>query len=99
MPTLIDTPPMSALLTAEEFCRIPNPKDGSILELHDGKMIVMPPPKEAGVRIVWLVDGETRTVTVYAGDLHRVEHDEAATLTAADILPGFSMPIQQIFAV
>jgi len=46
MPTLIDTPPMTALLTAEEFCRIPNPVDGSVLELHDGKMIVMPPPKK-----------------------------------------------------
>jgi len=54
---------------------------------------------EAGVRIVWVIDGETRTVTVYAGDLHGVEHDEADTLTAADILPGFSLPIEQIFAV
>lgn len=33
------------LLTAEEFSRLPNPKDGSLQELIRGVIVTMPPPK------------------------------------------------------
>lgn len=52
----------------------------------------------AGCLIVWVVDPETRTVTV-----HR-SREEIATLTAgdsltgSDVLPEFSMPVAEVFA-
>jgi Uma2 family endonuclease len=53
----------------------------------------------AGTRLVWEVDLETRTVTVYP-----VPHDptvfrEDQTLDGGAVLPGFSLPLRQLFAV
>jgi Uma2 family endonuclease len=53
---------------------------------------------QAGSSIVWVVESETRTVTV-----HR-SRNEIAVLTASDmllggdVLPEFSMPVGLIFA-
>ncbi|QEL15529.1 Uma2 family endonuclease [Limnoglobus roseus] len=51
-----------------------------------------------GVRIVWLVDPDPQTVTVYAGTLRGVEFDSTDTLDAADVLPGFTCQIADFFA-
>jgi Uma2 family endonuclease len=51
----------------------------------------------AGVRLVWYVDPEARTVAVYtATDQCRVlaEHD---TLDGGAVLPGFALPLRQWF--
>jgi Uma2 family endonuclease len=50
-----------------------------------------------GVRVVWVVDPETRTVTIYRqpGEGRVVWED--STLTADDVLPGFSCPVAQFF--
>ena len=52
----------------------------------------------AGVRLVWLVDPEARTVEVYT-DPHRptVWH-EADTLEGGGVLPGFALPLRELFA-
>jgi Uma2 family endonuclease len=50
------------------------------------------------VRLVWLLDPETRTVTVYHGSLRGTELDEADTLTGGDVLPGFSCQVADLFA-
>jgi Uma2 family endonuclease len=52
---------------------------------------------EKGVRLVWVVDPPTRTVTIYAPDGNaRVLHD-TDTLDGGDVLPGFSLPVIDIF--
>jgi Uma2 family endonuclease len=51
-----------------------------------------------GVRMVWIVDPEDRTVTVYrTPDEGRVLH-ESATLFGEDVLPGFSCRVAELFA-
>jgi Uma2 family endonuclease len=178
-----------ALVTIAEFERMPDPPDGSKLELVRGEIVVMPPPKgkhgiicqriarflgnhvepaklgwvtsndsgvilERGpdtlvgpdvafwsitrqpaapegyfeippdlavevlspddrrkavrnqiksyltnsVRLVWLVDPETRTVIVCAkGTPRGVEYDEADTLDGGDVLPGFTCKVADVF--
>ncbi|HEV3438021.1 MAG TPA: Uma2 family endonuclease [Gemmata sp.] len=51
----------------------------------------------SGVQLVWLVDPEERTVTVYRqpGD-GRVLWDDA-TITGEDVLPGFTCPLAEFF--
>ena len=52
----------------------------------------------AGVRLVWLVDPATRSVKVYTNvDQATVLQDEQ-TLQGGDILPGFSLPLRELFA-
>ena len=50
-----------------------------------------------GVAIVWLVDPEERTVTVYRSlsDARSFATDE--TITAEPVLPGFSCPVARFF--
>jgi len=52
---------------------------------------------EAGCRIVWLVDPETRTVAVYRGRAKAVVLRESDTLSGGDVLPGFSLAVSEIF--
>lgn len=53
---------------------------------------------ERGVRMVWIVDPEDRTVTVYRSlDEARLLH-ESATLTGEDVLPGFACRVAELFA-
>ncbi|HEY1189570.1 MAG TPA: Uma2 family endonuclease [Gemmata sp.] len=176
-------------LTAEEFAKLPDPADGSRLELVRGEVVAMPPPKgkhgivcseiawvlknfvkpnklgwvttnDTGVilekepdtvrgpdvafwsterqpqppegyflippdlavevqspddrrkdlrakikeyifysvPLIWLVDPETRTVTVYAGSMRGTELDETDTLDGGDVLPGFSCKVSDFFA-
>ena len=51
----------------------------------------------AGVRLVWLVNPETRTVTVYAGSMRGLELDDAETLDGGDVLPGFACRVAEFF--
>lgn len=53
----------------------------------------------AGVPLVWLVDPEARTVTVYRGSMRGTEYDEADTLEGGEVLPGLTLPITDLFAV
>jgi Uma2 family endonuclease len=51
-----------------------------------------------GVKQVWLVNPATRTVRVYSADDHDgVELDESATLTADPVIPGWLMPVKDLF--
>jgi Uma2 family endonuclease len=52
----------------------------------------------AGTRLVWFVDPDPRTVTAYtAPDRSTVLH-ETDTLDGGAVLPGFSLPLRQLFA-
>jgi Uma2 family endonuclease len=53
---------------------------------------------EAGVRLVWLIDPEARTVTVYTSPEESTELDATQTLDGGVVLPGFILPLRDLFA-
>ncbi len=52
---------------------------------------------DSGVRLVWVVHPEERTVTVYTKPGDGTVLWEDATLTGGDVLPGFSCPVAEFF--
>jgi Uma2 family endonuclease len=51
-----------------------------------------------GVKRVWVVDPDNRTVTVYTSpDQGRILHESAA-LSGEDVMPGFSCQVAEIFS-
>jgi Uma2 family endonuclease len=52
----------------------------------------------AGVRLVWLVDPDTRTVAVYSAPEELTILGQSETLTGGSVLPGFKLPLAQLFA-
>lgn len=53
---------------------------------------------EAGVLVVWLLDPATRTVRVHRAPTEATELRESNTLTGGDVLPGFNVPVADLFA-
>jgi Uma2 family endonuclease len=53
----------------------------------------------AGVPLVWWVDPEARTVTVHQPGHEPRVLDASQTLDGGDVLPGFSLPVERIFAI
>jgi Uma2 family endonuclease len=52
----------------------------------------------AGVRLVWLVDPAARTVEVYTDPHQSTVWHEADTLEGDAVLPGFALPLRELFA-
>lgn len=52
---------------------------------------------DAGARLVWLVDDEARTVMVHRPDGSANLLKEAETLSGEDVLPGFSLSLEELF--
>ncbi len=50
-----------------------------------------------GVRMIWIVDPEDRSVTVYRSEHQYAILDEKATLSGEDVLPGFTCPVAELF--
>jgi Uma2 family endonuclease len=50
-----------------------------------------------GVRLVWEVDPEARTVTAHYPDRPYATFGEDDMLDGGDVLPGFSCPVRDIF--
>jgi Uma2 family endonuclease len=53
---------------------------------------------DAGVRLVWFVDPRKRSVKVFTGKKSSKELRESETLTGGRVLPGFSVPLAELFA-
>jgi len=51
----------------------------------------------AGTKMIWIIQPRTRTITVHRSlkDVYTLTEDDA--LDGADVLPGFSVPVQDIF--
>jgi Uma2 family endonuclease len=52
----------------------------------------------AGTRLVWYVDPRDRTATVYTSPEKGEVLDENGTLTGGEVLPGFELPLRELFA-
>jgi Uma2 family endonuclease len=53
---------------------------------------------QAGCLLVWVVDPETRTVSVYQSHGEITLLNETDTLTGGDVLPGFAVKVAEVFA-
>jgi len=51
----------------------------------------------AGVRVVWEVDPEARTVSVYTAVEGPTVHTQADTLDGGNVLPGFTLALSDLF--
>lgn len=51
----------------------------------------------AGVTVVWEIDPRQRTVTVYTAPAQGVTLTASDTLDAAPVLPGFTLPLAELF--
>jgi Uma2 family endonuclease len=52
----------------------------------------------AGVRLVWEIDPEARTLAVYTAPDAATLLTATDTLDGGDVLPGFSLPLSELFA-
>jgi Uma2 family endonuclease len=52
----------------------------------------------AGVRLVWYIDPRDRTAAVYTSPEQCTMFDEDGILTGGDVLPGFELPLRELFA-
>jgi len=52
---------------------------------------------QAGCQLVWVVDPQTRTISVYRSRSEISVLNAEETLTGGDVLPGFSLPVSEIF--
>lgn len=69
-------------------------KTNTVAEMHRKRRDYF----EAGVRLVWEVQPHVRRVRVYSGIDEFRELTAADTLTGDPVLPGFSLPIADLFA-
>lgn len=53
---------------------------------------------EAGTQLVWLIDPKSRTVDVYTSPIEPRRLRNGQTLTGEPVLPGFKLPLRQLFA-
>jgi Uma2 family endonuclease len=51
----------------------------------------------AGVRLVWLVDPESRSVTVFESPKNSIQLQEGDTLSGGAVLPQFSLALSDLF--
>ena len=52
----------------------------------------------AGVRLVWYIDPRTRSAQAYTAENACSEISEADSLSGGDVLPGFELPLRELFA-
>lgn len=51
-----------------------------------------------GTRLAWVIDPDTRTARVYTSPNNPAELTEADALDGGDVLPGFRLPLADLFA-
>lgn len=53
---------------------------------------------DAGARLVWYIDPRARTATIYTAPDQFTVLYESAALDGGDLLPGFALPLRELFA-
>lgn len=51
----------------------------------------------AGSKLVWIIDSDARSVAVYTDPVTHIVLTAADTLTGGDVLPGFALPLTELF--
>lgn len=51
----------------------------------------------AGVLLVWVVYPESRSINVYRASANNSQLSETDVLSGEDVVPGFSLPVREIF--
>jgi hypothetical protein len=73
--------------------------DGARHELVEGMLVEqMPPGDEHGTRLVWVVYPQTRTAHIRTASTS-VVLDTDGVLDGRAVLPAFSVPVREIFAL
>ena len=52
----------------------------------------------AGVKEVWIIDPETRTAEIWTGPRLPEQELTDAAVIASDLLPGFALPLEELFS-
>lgn len=92
--------------------RLPDPIPDGYLELAPDLVVEVVSPNDtrrevrdkvdewldAGVRIVWVVDAKRKIVTEYLDEEQVNVLQETDMLDGRDVVPGFSLPVREIFA-
>ncbi len=52
----------------------------------------------AGVKLVWYIDPQTRSAKSYTAEDQLVVVNENGSLSGGDVLPGFELPLKELFA-
>lgn len=52
---------------------------------------------KAGVEVVWLADSAVKTITIHAPGVEPIIRGAEDTLELLDLIPGFSLPVADIF--
>jgi hypothetical protein len=100
--TLITTPRFSVeqLQRDEPFCDVPPDLVVEVFGMDDTATALDDAFRswfQAGTRLIWLIDPRSRTVASHRRDGTIVMQDSSDTLTAPDLLPGFSVPVADLF--
>ena len=53
---------------------------------------------QSGVRLVWYIKSKTRTARAYTSEREWTEIGLNDSLRGGDVLPGFELPLAQLFA-
>ncbi len=53
----------------------------------------------AGVLLVWVIYPDSRSIDVYRASAHNSQLAEGDELSGEDVVPGFSMPVRDVFEV
>ena len=53
---------------------------------------------KAGVRVVWVLDPAQRTVTEHRPKRKHKVYKNGDTLVVPDVIPGFQLAVQEVFA-
>lgn len=54
---------------------------------------------DAGVKLVWMIDPASRTASIYSSPDHCTVIGGDQPLEGADVLPGFKLPLKDVFSV
>jgi Uma2 family endonuclease len=52
----------------------------------------------SGVKLLWEIDSRARTVRVYTSETSFADLTAADSLDGRDVLPGFTLPVANLFA-
>jgi Uma2 family endonuclease len=53
---------------------------------------------KSGTEVVWLIDPDTRSAEIHTSDGESMHLDDSSELDGGTVLPGFRLPLKELFA-